>query len=86
MYDTFTMEDPFPPLPGRCDQAMSFPGMPTRFECVGDSGHRYPWHWYEDSGVKVYWLSDVAPGSADPPGASPTEGDWAFGSAEEPTL
>lgn len=53
MYLVRTQEHP---LPGRCDQAMSFDGMPTQFECVGDSGHRYPWHWFEDSGVKVYWL------------------------------
>lgn len=45
------------PLPGRCPSAMRFDGMLTQFECIGNSGHRYPWHWFEDDGVKVYWLS-----------------------------
>lgn len=48
------------PHPGRCPSSMRFEGMGTRFECVGDSDHRYPWHWFEDSGVKVYWLGGVA--------------------------
>jgi hypothetical protein len=46
------------PLPGRCDQAMSFEGMGTQFECQGEAGHLAPFCRFEDRGIKVYWRPD----------------------------